>query len=185
MCGIWGVLLDGPLQFDKQISSVIGSSFYQLRLLFKIKHFLTDKTLEMAVHAFITSHLDYSNSLYCGISKLQIARLQLVQNAAARFIHKNRKYDHMMMMIHFIYIVLFSDPKCYKTIYGTHIYMKSSDANASKCHLKCSYKMIVFIKLVYLSTVISLKGQIIGNLHCHLSEIIEFKYMSLIKMIIL
>jgi len=36
-------------------------------------------------------------------------------------------------------------------------YMKSSDAKASKCHLKFSHRMIIFIKLVYLSSVISLK----------------------------
>jgi len=36
-----------------------------------------------------------------------------------------------------------------------YIYMKSSDAKASKCHLKFSSQMI--IKLVYLSSVISLK----------------------------
>jgi len=35
--------------------------------------------------------------------------------------------------------------------------MKSSDAKASKCHLKCSSKMIIFIKLIYSSSVISLK----------------------------
>jgi len=38
-------------------------------------------------------------------------------------------------------------------------YLKSSDAKASKCHLKFSSKMIIFIKLVYLSSVISLKWQ--------------------------
>lgn len=81
--------------YSKQlISTVIGSSFYQLCILAKIKHFLTDKTLEMAVHAFITSRLDYCNSLYCGISKAQIARLQLVQNAASRFLLKKKKRDH-------------------------------------------------------------------------------------------
>jgi len=35
--------------------------------------------------------------------------------------------------------------------------MKSSDAKASKCHLKFSSKMTIFIKLVYLSSLISLK----------------------------
>jgi len=38
-------------------------------------------------------------------------------------------------------------------------YMKSSDAKASKCHLKFSSRMIILIKLVYLSAVISLKWQ--------------------------
>jgi len=35
----------------------------------------------------------------------------------------------------------------------------SSDAKASKCHLKFSSRMVIFIKLVYLSSVISLKWQ--------------------------
>jgi len=39
------------------------------------------------------------------------------------------------------------------------IYMMSSDAKASKCHLKFSSLLMIFIKLVYLSSVISLKWQ--------------------------
>jgi len=42
-------------------------------------------------------------------------------------------------------------------VYILCVYMKSSDAKASKCHLKFSSKMIIFIKLVNLSSVISLK----------------------------
>jgi len=37
------------------------------------------------------------------------------------------------------------------------MHMKSSDAKASKCHLKFFSLMTIFIKLVYLSSVISLK----------------------------
>lgn len=90
-----GVHLDESLKLDKHISSVIVSSFYQLRLLSKIKHFLNSMTLEIFVHAFITLRLDYCNSLYCSVSKSQITRLQLVQNAAARFIQNSRKCDHI------------------------------------------------------------------------------------------
>jgi len=46
---------------------------------------------------------------------------------------------------------------CYEKVY--HIHMKSSDAKASKCHLKFPSRMVIFIKLVYLSSVISLKLQ--------------------------
>lgn len=46
--------------------------------------------LEMAVHAFITLRLDCSNSLY-----RDIAQSQLVQNSAARFIRKSRKYEQI------------------------------------------------------------------------------------------
>ncbi len=53
------------------------------------------KTLEIAIHALITTRLDYCNSLYLGISKSSIARLQLVQNAAAKFLKGQRKFDHV------------------------------------------------------------------------------------------
>jgi len=46
------------------------------------------------------------------------------------------------------------DPLC-----SVYVQMKSSDAEASKCHLKFSSRMIIFIKLLYLSSVISLKWQ--------------------------
>ncbi len=75
-----GVVFDNSLKFDKQISAVVGSSFFHLRSLSKIKSFLSKSSLEVAIHAFITSRLDYCNSLYFGISKSQISRLQVVQN---------------------------------------------------------------------------------------------------------
>ena len=40
------------------------------------------------VHAFITSRLDYCNSLYYGLPNSQLIRLQRVQNAAARLVCK-------------------------------------------------------------------------------------------------
>jgi len=49
-------------------------------------------------------------------------------------------------IVTFIYLILINS-----------IYMKSSDAKASKCHLQISSLMMIFIKLVYLSSVISLK----------------------------
>jgi len=46
-----------------------------------------------------------------------------------------------------------------RLIFVFFVDMKSSDAKASKCHLKFSSRMIIFIKLVYLRSVISLKWQ--------------------------
>lgn len=46
------------------------------------------------IHAFITSILDYSNSLLSGISKKSLSRLQLIQNSAARIWTQARKHDH-------------------------------------------------------------------------------------------
>jgi len=63
-----------------------------------------------------------------------------------------------------------------------NLYVKSSDAKASKCHLKFFSLMRIFIKLVYLSSVISLIKIIIKeeNFKWHLeafaSELFMYYY---------
>jgi len=47
------------------------------------------------VHAFVTSRLDYCNSILYGASAVHIRPLQNVLNAAARLILRKRKYDHI------------------------------------------------------------------------------------------
>ena len=90
-----GVQLDGSLNFNKQVSSVVKASFYQLRTIAKLKPILSATDLETVVHAFISSRLDYCNSLYIGISQSNLNKLQLVQNAAARLLTNTKKSEHI------------------------------------------------------------------------------------------
>ena len=90
-----GVKVDSDLKFDSQIKSVVKSSFFQLRQLAKIKPILQKRHFETVIHAFVTTRLDYCNALYAGVSGSSIARLQLVQNAAARLLTGTRKYEHI------------------------------------------------------------------------------------------
>lgn len=87
-----GVKLDSSLKFDEQIDSVVRASFFQLRLLSKVKPFLSRADLEKAIHAFISSRIDYCNALYVGVHQTGLHRLQLVQNAAARLLTNGRKH---------------------------------------------------------------------------------------------
>jgi len=48
------------------------------------------------VHAFISSHLDYCNQLFVGISGWLLDKLQSLQNAAARLVKRARKFDHII-----------------------------------------------------------------------------------------
>ena len=47
------------------------------------------------IHAFVSWHLDYCNTLLFGLPKYQLDRLQKVQNAAARVIFQIAKFDHI------------------------------------------------------------------------------------------
>lgn len=58
-----GVLLDSEFKLDKQANSVVKSCFFHLRLLSKIKPFLSFQDFERVIHTFISSCLDYCNSL--------------------------------------------------------------------------------------------------------------------------
>ncbi len=53
--------------------------------------------LLVSVHttSVVLSRMDYCNSLYAGISQCSFTRLQMVQNAAARFLTGVRKHQHI------------------------------------------------------------------------------------------
>ncbi len=51
----------------------------------------------MVVHAFITSTLDYVNSLLYGLPYTKLRKVQMVQNALARVLIQAKKYDRISM----------------------------------------------------------------------------------------
>jgi len=58
-----GVAFDDTMSFKSHITDVCKSSFYHLRNISRIRKCLTCEATEMVVHAFVTSKLDYCNSL--------------------------------------------------------------------------------------------------------------------------
>jgi len=68
-----------------------------IRFIGRLRKYLSKDHLKMMVNAFVTSHLDYCNSLhvYCGLPKREIDKLQCVQNCAARLVSGIRRSDHI------------------------------------------------------------------------------------------
>ncbi len=97
-----GVVLDSALKLDRQVNQVVKSSFYQLRTLVK-KSFLSFTYFERVIHAFITTRLNYCNSLYLGISQSSLNRLQMVQNAAARVLTGAPKRENITPVIQLLH----------------------------------------------------------------------------------
>jgi len=90
-----GVRFDPHLTFTDHIKFLCKTSFYHLKNISKLRPILTLSDAEKLVHAFISSRLDYCNSLYTGITDKNITKLQYIQNSAARVLRGVRKYDHI------------------------------------------------------------------------------------------
>ena len=90
-----GVIFDQDLSFSSHIKHVTRTAFFHLRSITKIRNILSQSDAEKLVHAFITSRLDYCNSLLSGCPKNSLKSLQLVQNAAARVLTGVRKREHI------------------------------------------------------------------------------------------
>ena len=89
-----GVVFDSQLTFNNHISNVVSSCFYQLRQLKHVRRNLSNDCTKSLLHAFVTSRIDYCNSLFSGLPIYQLNRLQSVLNAAARVYCSN--YSHYM-----------------------------------------------------------------------------------------
>jgi len=90
-----GVLLDSQLSMADHIAALSRSCFFYMRQLRSIKQSLTPDATRTLIHAFVSSRLDYCNSILAGVSSQLLQKLQVIQNAAARLITGARRCDHM------------------------------------------------------------------------------------------
>jgi len=86
---ILGVLFTPDLALEKHATSVSAKCFYQLR---RVRHSLDRDSATTFVHAFVTSRVDYCNSLFANAPTIWTDKLQRVMNAAARIISGTRKF---------------------------------------------------------------------------------------------
>ena len=83
---ILGFHVDDNLSFDDHVSKVVTSCYLILRNLYQIRKLLNKDSAAAAIHAFITSKLDLCDSLFFGMTAQNIAKLQHIQNFAARIV---------------------------------------------------------------------------------------------------
>ena len=94
---VWnlGTWFDSHMSMDAHVRKVCSKVFFGLNKIKQIRKFLSQDVIKTPVHAFVTSHLDYCNSLLYCISKYQLRRLQRVLNAAARVTCLLPRYAHI------------------------------------------------------------------------------------------
>ena len=90
-----GVMLNSKASMEAHVLSVCKSSFIHIRNLSRIKEFLDSSSLERLVHAFITTKLDYCNSLLCGAPSTLVNKRQRIQNISTRIISWHGRCEHI------------------------------------------------------------------------------------------
>ena len=87
-----GVYFDSKLSLDEHVTAVVRSCKSTLVNLWRIAGKLSQKLRTILVCSLVHSKIDYCNSLMSGMTKRNVAELQKVQNAAARFIFGQRRW---------------------------------------------------------------------------------------------
>ncbi len=90
-----GAYLDSTLSMESHIEAKCRAAFRQIYSLRRIRKFLSREATATLIHAFIFSHIDYCNGLLYGLPEYQIAKLQRIQNMAARLVFRLPKFSHV------------------------------------------------------------------------------------------
>ena len=92
-----GIYLDSNMSMENHIKKVCQSAYFQIRNLSSIRKLLSKDTVQILMHAFVTSRLDNGNTLLNGITEQQLKKIQLVQNSAARVDHYTYSYESTLV----------------------------------------------------------------------------------------
>ena len=87
-----GSWFDSKLTIATHISKTCNSAFYYLYNLSRIGKYLSKDNTKTLIQAFISSRVNYCNSLLYGLQEYQLNKLQRVQNMCARLICNESKY---------------------------------------------------------------------------------------------
>ena len=81
-----GAWFDTKLNMLTHINNCCSSAFFHLYNIRRIRKYLHHEATECLIHAFISSKIDYCNSLLYGLPACHISKLKRVQNVAARLV---------------------------------------------------------------------------------------------------
>ena len=122
--------VDSNFYISKSCSAVL----FWLHNIKQISKFLARDKLEIVLHAFVTSRIDYCNGLLYGLPNCEITKLQRVQNAADSLLTSSRKFDHITPVLKELYWL--------PVRYRIHFKILLLTFKALKCKCKCNFSTV-------------------------------------------
>jgi len=90
-----GAVLDSHLHLDTHVNKVCKAASLGICNIGRIRKYIGKAESERLVHAFVSSKLDYCNSILYGLQDYQLKKLQRIQNTAARVVCKSKIKDRI------------------------------------------------------------------------------------------
>ena len=82
------------------ITKVCKAASFHLYNIRHIRKYLTSESTHCLVRATVIGHIDYCNSLLFKIPAVHIAKLQRIQNSAARLVYYIPRFEHITPVLY-------------------------------------------------------------------------------------
>ena len=92
------VIFDSGFTFSDQVNSIRKSCFYYIRYLARVRHNLSKPTAIVLANPFVSSRLDYYNSILSSISVKDLNRLKGIKNTICWIVCT---LPHLSLMFYF------------------------------------------------------------------------------------
>ena len=115
-----GVIFDSDLSLSANITSICKVANHPLYHLSHIKKYLMPEALKRAVHALVSSKLDYCNDLLVSLPKSQIGKLQAILNSVAHLISGIKKFEHLTPTLMDLHWLLIEKQILFEVLYMTY-----------------------------------------------------------------
>jgi hypothetical protein len=91
-----GVWIDSELNLKEHIKNKCKTAINNIRVISRIRNFIDMETAKLLSSALVLSHLDFSNSVLCGLPTGTIDMLQRVQNWSAKVVLRRAKSSNSL-----------------------------------------------------------------------------------------
>jgi len=113
--------MDRHLFMTNHVNNICLHASLVLRNIGRVRKYINQSSAERLVHpAFITSKLDYCNSLLYGLPSTEVQKLQRIQNTAARLVVKAKRTDHTSPILQQLHWLPVSESISFKILLLTY-----------------------------------------------------------------